>query len=53
MEEGISNYLLTEDFCALILNIFESELYFFFQLSLIQFPSKGQKNFPVVSLWAK
>lgn len=29
MEEGISNYLLTEDFCALILNIFESELYFF------------------------
>lgn len=53
MQEDISNYLLTEGFYAPILNIFESELHFIFQLSLIQFPSKGQKNFPLVSAWAK
>lgn len=53
MEEEISNYLLLKDFYGLILNIFESELHFIFQLSLIQFPRKGQKNFPLVSVWAK
>lgn len=35
MEEGISNYLLAKGLYAPILNIFESELYFIFQMSLI------------------
>lgn len=43
MQEDISNYLLAKGFYAPILNIFESEVHFIFQVSLIQFPSKGQK----------